>query len=183
MTTRLALYPLSAAEAADIEASGPGGPSAAHWAPGYPDDGDRRAAGRLLRTCASVGDPGPFGAFEIRRRTDGLAIGGAGFHGAPDSEGRLTVGYGLIASARGFGYAAEALGALLSFARSRGVLSVKGDADLDNVASHRVMTSAGMRLVAVDDRLRHYRVDWRDTPAQDPGECAADAGPAVGRRP
>ncbi|MFI8004875.1 GNAT family N-acetyltransferase [Streptomyces sp. NPDC086010] len=168
MTSRLALHPLNAAEAAAIEASGPESPSAAHWAPGYPDDGDRRAAGRFLRTCASVGYPGPFGAFEIRRRADGLAIGGAGFHGAPDSEGRLTIGYGLIASARGVGYAAEALGALLSFARSRGVSSVKGDADLDNVASHRVMTSAGMRLVAVDDRLRHYRVDWRDTPSPGP---------------
>ncbi|MFE7752270.1 GNAT family N-acetyltransferase [Streptomyces sp. NPDC057428] len=165
MTPRLALYPLDAAEAADIAASRPDGPSAAHWAPGYPDDGDRRAAGRFLRTCADVGDPRPFGAFEIRRRTDGLAIGGAGFHGAPDPDGQLTVGYGLIASARGLGYGAEALGSLLMFVRSRGVLSVKGDADLDNVASHRVMTSAGMRLVAVDDRLRHYRVDWRDTPA------------------
>ncbi|MFD6276069.1 GNAT family N-acetyltransferase [Streptomyces sp. NPDC060209] len=167
VTARLTLHPLTAAEAALVETGDSAAPpDGVCWAPGYPDDGDRAGARRFLATCASAGSPQPFGPYEVRLRadgsaTDGPAIGGVAFHGRPDAAGQVTVGYGLISSARGQGYASEALRALLAFARSQGVLSVKGDADLDNIGSHRVMASAGMRLVAVDARLKHFRVDWR----------------------
>lgn len=163
VTTRLALHPMSPAEAADLVAGRPA-PDAL-WAPGYPDDGDRFGAGRYVTTCETVGDPRPFGAFEIRRREDGQAIGGMGFHGAPDEDGQVTIGYSLVPAARGNGYASEALRALLEFARAQGATSVKGDANLDNTGSHRVMTAAGMRLVGVDDQLHHYLVDWTDKEA------------------
>ncbi|MEU5717062.1 GNAT family N-acetyltransferase [Streptomyces sp. NPDC020403] len=160
-TTRLILHPLTAAEAAAVEHGDEKKPPAgAKWAPGYPTAGDRYGAHRFLETCEGIGGSQPFGPYEIRLRSNGLAIGGAGFHGRPDAAGQVTVGYGLVHSARGRGYASEALRALLAFARSQGVVSVKGDADLDNIGSHRVMASAGMRLVAVDDRLKHYRVEW-----------------------
>lgn len=161
MTTRLLLHPMSEAEAAYVEAGER--PAGALWAPGYPEGGDRAATRRFLATCADAGSPQPFGAYEIRRRSDGHAIGGAGFHGRPDSDGQVAIGYGLIPSARGQGYASEALRALLALARSRGVTSVKGDADLDNLGSHRVMEAAGMRLVGVDERLRYFRIDWTPT--------------------
>ncbi|WP_406386701.1 GNAT family N-acetyltransferase [Streptomyces sp. NBC_00211] len=61
---------------------------------------------------AGSGDPAPFGAYEIRRRADGLTIGGAGFHGPADAAGVVTVGYGLVPAARGRGHPAEALRAL-----------------------------------------------------------------------
>lgn len=61
---------------------------------------------------------------------------------------------------RGKGYASEALRALLELARAAGVASVKGDADLDNVASQHVMAAAGMRFIGEDDRLRYFRIDW-----------------------
>ena len=41
-------------------------------------------------------------------------IGAAGFQGPPDDTGAVRVGYGLAESARGHGYATEALRALLS---------------------------------------------------------------------
>nr|PPQ62126.1 GNAT family N-acetyltransferase [Streptomyces sp. QL37] len=164
MPPRLALHPLTAAQAAVVETGDTRTPpDGARWAPGYPEEGDRAGARRFLTACANGGSPQPFGPYEIRRRTDGMAIGGVAFHGRPDTAGQVTIGYGLISSARGRGYASEALRALLAFAESQGVLSVKGDADLDNIGSHRVMASSGMRLVAVDDRLKHYRVDWPGT--------------------
>jgi RimJ/RimL family protein N-acetyltransferase len=170
MTTRLTLHPLTAAQAAAVVEAGDThtSPDAARWAPGYPDEGDRAGARRFLAACATTGNPQPFGPYEIRRRTDAMAIGGVAFHGRPDTAGQVTVGYGIISSARGRGYASEALRALLTFARAQGVRSsVKGDADLDNIGSHRVMASADMRLVAVDDRLKHYRVDWPGTVSGD----------------
>ncbi|MFJ3175606.1 GNAT family N-acetyltransferase [Streptomyces roseus] len=109
---------------------------------------------------AESGDPAPFGAYEIRRRRDGLTIGGAGFHGPADAAGVVTVGYGLVPAARGHGYAAEALRALLGHARAHGASGVAGDADRENTASHRVMAAAGMRLVGEDERLRYYAVTW-----------------------
>ena len=55
----------------------------------------------------------PYGTYEIIRRADGAVIGAAGFYGPPDDTGAVRVGYGLAESARGHGYATEALRALL----------------------------------------------------------------------
>jgi RimJ/RimL family protein N-acetyltransferase len=174
VTPRLVLHPLSPGEAERVVVGEPG--DSPGWAPGYPADGDVSGARRFLRVCASAGAPRPFGTYEIRSRDDGRAIGGVDFHGPPDHSGGVTIGYGLVPSARGKGYAAEALRALLAFARarararSRGLARVRGDTGQDNAASQRVTTAAGMRLVAEDERLRYYEIAWH--------RGDADGGPA-----
>jgi hypothetical protein len=83
VTARLVLHPMTIGEAEAVvrgESS-----RSAHWAPGYPTDGDVLAARRFLGTCADTGDPQPFGNYEIGRRDDGQAIGGLGFHGPADA--------------------------------------------------------------------------------------------------
>ncbi|MCX5504883.1 GNAT family N-acetyltransferase [Streptomyces sp. NBC_00053] len=161
-TPRLLLRPMNASDALRVISGTPG--DGARWAPGYPSPGENSAAQRYLETCATTGDPGPFCSYEIRRRTDGLVIGGMGFHGAPDEDGDVTIGYGLVPSAQGMGYASEALRALLLFAREQGVRRVHGDTDLDNIASQRVMEAVGMRLEKQDERLKYYRTDWDPQP-------------------
>lgn len=165
VTARLSLSPMTVAEAGQVAAARPAG--GACWAPGYPSPGEMRAAQRFLETCADAGDPSPYGPYVIRLREDGLLIGGAGFHGAPDENGHVTIGYGLVESARGRGYASEALRALLRFARDQGIACVHGDTDLGNIASQHVMTAAGMRLVTEDASLKHYRIDWDGAAAQE----------------
>jgi RimJ/RimL family protein N-acetyltransferase len=154
---------MSPSEAERVVAGEPD--SSARWAPGYPTEGDVAGARRFLNVCASTGAPQPFGAFEIRRREDESAIGGLGFHGPPDHNGSVTIGYGLIPSVQGKGYASEALRTLLAFARARGITSVQGDTDHDNIASQHVMTAVGMQLVAEDERLKYYEITWTDTRA------------------
>jgi RimJ/RimL family protein N-acetyltransferase len=154
VTERLVLHPFTVAEAERLVAAGPAP------AGGYPTGMDVAGARRYLEVCASDGDPRPFGAYEIRVRADGRAIGGAGFHAAPDGGGAVTIGYGLVEAARGHGYAAEALRELLRFARAGGAARVRGDTDRGNVASQRVMAAAGMRLVAEDDALKYYELAW-----------------------
>ncbi len=149
---------MTVSEAEQVVAGEP--QSGARWAPGYPADGDVSAARRFLGTCANTGDPQPFGNYEIRRREDGQAIGGVGFHGPADEQGSVTIGYGLIPSARGRGYASEALRRLLLVARARGVTCVKGDADHDNAASQHVMLAAGMRPAGEDERVRYFEIAW-----------------------
>ncbi|MFG2781266.1 GNAT family N-acetyltransferase [Streptomyces prunicolor] len=161
VTERLVLHPMTVGEAERVVAGEPD--SGARWAPGYPTDGDVFATRRFLGTCASTGDPQPFGNYEIRRREDGRAIGGLGFHGPPDANGGVTIGYGVIPSAQGQGYASEALRELLLFARAHGVTCVKGDADHDNIASHHVMLASGMRPAGQDERVRYFEITWTDT--------------------
>ncbi|MFD6205283.1 GNAT family N-acetyltransferase [Streptomyces rubiginosohelvolus] len=158
VTERLVLRPMSVDEA---EQTVTGEPDAdVRWEQGYPTEGDVAVARRLLERCAATGDPQPFGPYVIRRRSDHRAIGGIGFHSPPDEHGSVTIGYGLVPSAQGKGYASEALRALLPFAREQGVISVKGDADHDNTASQHVMTAAGMRQVGEDERVKYYVISW-----------------------
>jgi RimJ/RimL family protein N-acetyltransferase len=161
-TARLVLHPMTLAEAEGVLAGEPAG--GARWAPGYPAAGDVLAARRFVGACATTGDPQPFGNYEIRRREDGRAMGGLGFHGPADENGSVTIGYGLVPSARGKGYASEALRGLLRFARVLGVTRVQGDTDHGNIASQRVMTAAGMRLAGEDERLRYFEIAWTDVP-------------------
>lgn len=158
MTERLVLHPISVDEAEQMAAGEPD--ADARWERGYPTEGDVRVARHFLERCASTGDPQPFGPYVIRRRSDHRAIGGMGFHGPPDEHGSVTIGYGLVPSAQGKGYASEALRALLPFARAQDVTSVKGDADHDNTASQHVMTAAGMRQIGEDERVKYYAVSW-----------------------
>ncbi|HEY3502373.1 MAG TPA: GNAT family N-acetyltransferase [Actinocatenispora sp.] len=154
-TDRLVLHPLDLAEAGRVAAGTPG--PGDRWADGYPIDGDQRAARNYLARHAEAGDPAPFGTYEIRL-TDGTTIGGVGFHRPPDEDGAVEIGYGLVESARGHGYAAEALRALLELARSLGVRTVRGDADHDNIPSQRVMRAAGMHYVRSDEQVRYYEL-------------------------
>ncbi|MGI5446277.1 GNAT family N-acetyltransferase [Streptomyces sp. CA-243310] len=94
LTERLLLAPLDRASAEHLVSGAPRTDD--RWGPGYPDAADRAGAERFLRLLAERGGPGAFGAYEIRRREDGVAIGGAGFHGPVNATGRVTVGFGLI---------------------------------------------------------------------------------------
>ncbi|KAF4405608.1 GNAT family N-acetyltransferase [Streptomyces lycii] len=163
VTERLLIHRLSIGEAGGVTARQPVGD--ARWAPGYPTEGDVSAAKLFLRCCAEGDGARHPGVFEIRRREDGCAIGGIGFHGPADEDGAVTIGYGLVPSARGRGYASEALRALLAFARDTGITRVKGDADHDNSPSQHVMAAAGMRLAGEDEQVRYYEMVWTDTSA------------------
>ncbi|MEU1125010.1 GNAT family N-acetyltransferase [Streptomyces sp. NPDC005899] len=113
---------------------------------------------RFLATCANTGGPQPLGHYAIRRREDGLTTGGLGFHGPVDADGSVS-GYGLIPSARGKGYASEALHELLLLARASGATRVKGDAG-HNIASQCVMAAAGM-----GPAVRYFEITWTDRSA------------------
>lgn len=87
------------------------------------------------------------------------------FHGPDDENGSVTIGYGVIPSARGRGCGSEALRGLLLFARARGGTCVKGDAHHGNTASQHVMTAAGMRPAGEDERVRYFEIAWTGTTA------------------
>jgi RimJ/RimL family protein N-acetyltransferase len=155
LTPRLRMVQLGADEAAAL-VDGRGG-SGRTWAPGYPDDGALMAAGFVMTAARGGRDLGAFGTYELIRREDGAVIGAAGFLGPPDETGAVRVGYGLAESARGQGYATEALRALLDWASAQdGLTCVLADTTRTNVASQKVMERAGMHRIGEDGELLYY---------------------------
>jgi RimJ/RimL family protein N-acetyltransferase len=146
---RLTLEALTPAAAADLSLDGDGG---FPWLEGGPCEGTRYAAGLLLKAYEGGVHRPEWGVFVIVRREDGRAVGGIGFHGAPDEEGRVEVGYDLVAAARGHGYATEALRALTAWALDREeVTRLFATVERDNRPSQAVLDRAGFRRAADED--------------------------------
>jgi RimJ/RimL family protein N-acetyltransferase len=152
-TPHLHLHPVDVAEAERIVA-GAAGPADA-WVDDFPSEGDVRAVGAFLHNSAALGEQRPFGYYRITRLADGRAVGGIGFKGRPEN-GCVEIGYGLARSARGHGYAAEAVGALLTIAADHGLTKVMADTTAGNIASQRTLVRSGFRLVGSDDGLHYY---------------------------
>ena len=153
-TPRLQLWPVDPAQAEALAEGRSLMPSVAD----YPH-ADTSAAARLARSALEVDNfvPG-YGMYLIV--ADGLVIGDIGFHAPPDERGVVEIGYGLAPSARGRGYGAEALEALVAWAFENGTALVIADTDADNTASMAVLESAGFtrtRRQRVGERVRYQR--------------------------
>ncbi|MEU6366365.1 GNAT family N-acetyltransferase [Streptomyces sp. NPDC046931] len=140
---RLTLEGVTPAAARDLSLGGDGGFA---WIEGGPFQGTREAAGMVTAAYEDGAYRPEWGLYVLVRKEDGRAVGGMGFHGAPDGEGRAEVGYDLAPAARGHGYATEALRALAARALAReDVHTLLAVVDGDNLASHGVVARAGFR--------------------------------------
>lgn len=158
-TLRLQLHAIDAAEGERITAR-TAGPADA-WADDFPFDGDVAAVGAFLRATSEHGEQRPFGYYRMSLLADGRAVGGVGFKGQPEA-GCIEIGYGLAPSARGHGYAAEAVGAVLRVAADHGLSKVMADTTLENTASQRTLIRAGFHLVWSDEELHYYEAHVGD---------------------
>ena len=148
-TERLRLEGVTPAAAADLGAGGTGG---FDWIEGGPFEGTRDAAGMVTKAYEAGVHRPEFGLFVLVRREDDRAVGGMGFHGAPDEEGKAEVGYDLAEAARGNGYATEALRTLAQWALARDdVRSLFATVEPQNAPSQSVLTRAG--FVPVSEEL------------------------------
>ena len=127
------------------------------WAPGYPVDATLLHA-ELTAAAAGRGRPlGDFGIRQMVRRDGGDVIGDAGFLGPPDATGAVHLGIGVAESARGRGYATEAVLALLEWAREQdGLTCVLADTTRSSVAAQRLLERVGMHQVGRDGELLYY---------------------------
>ncbi|MFF7164045.1 GNAT family N-acetyltransferase [Streptomyces sp. NPDC008086] len=155
---RLTLQGVTPASAADLSVGGDGGFT---WVVGGPYEGTREAAGMVLKAREAGVHRPEFGLFVLVREEDGLAVGGMGFHGAPDDEGRAEVGYDLVEGARGRGYASEALTALSDWALARDdVHTLQATVEAANLPSQAVATRAGyVRAPQEEQDLKEQDLD------------------------
>lgn len=135
----------------------------ADWAEDFPAEGDVFIAGGLYRgeidQAQRSGGEVLWGHHQVVETSSGLVVGGDGFHGPPNS-GEAEIGYGIVASRRGRGYATEAVATLVSSAWGMpDVVAIVAGTDADNVASQRVLEKAGFRLVDEGGGARRYRIE------------------------
>ena len=126
-----------------------GGRRLPSWAPDFPAEGDvdiaRMIAAAAGATARPTGPPDPYGPRLVVERASGLAVGTAGFFGPPRA-GVVEVGYGIVPSRQGRGYATEAVRALLALvALDPAVREVVAHAEPVNAASIRVLEKSGLR--------------------------------------
>ncbi|MFF4019461.1 GNAT family N-acetyltransferase [Streptomyces sp. NPDC001843] len=155
---RLTLVGVRPAAARDLRLGGDGG---FEWIDDGPFEGTRDAAGMVVKAYEAGVHRPEFGLFVLVRREDGLAVGGMGFHGAPDEEGRAEVGYDLVEGARGQGYATEALRTLSEWALAReDVQLLMAAVDRENLPSQGVVTRSGYtRATVEEERTAHEEHD------------------------
>lgn len=142
-TERLVLRPWTIG---DVDAV-VGGVRRPDWAADFPAEGDQVIAGLLGEHPRWLD---AYGHRLVVERGSGLVVGSIGLFWPP-SDGVVEIGYGIVASRRGRGYAAEATRALTDHAfTAPGVRVVRAEVELSNPASVRVLEKAGFRLLDTD---------------------------------
>lgn len=130
--------------------------------PDYPAEADQIAARLFLERCAAGVDPRPYGAYLVCLAASppeaDLVIGGIGFNGGADAGGRVEIGYGIVPSRQGHGYATQALRLLIERARKLGATTLTAAADAGNAASQAVLRSHGFARREAGDRTVYFEL-------------------------
>jgi len=154
-TDRLVLHPWTMADATAVLT----GTGTAHWADDFPADGDLVIAGLFDQHPAWLGE---YGHRLIIERDSSVVVGSIGLFWPPHA-GALEIGYGIVASRRGRGYAPEATRALAEFALTApGVHTVFAHVELSNPASVRVLEKAGFHRWAITDGTARFEITGPD---------------------
>jgi [ribosomal protein S5]-alanine N-acetyltransferase len=161
VTERLLLRPVTAEHVAAVVA----GRRLPGWAPDFPSEGDLVIAGMLERDGLPVGAEAVFGQRLVVERDTGRVVGGIGLFGPPE-DGRVELGYGIVESRRGRGYATEAARGLVQAALGLpGVTEVVAGVDPTNAASVRVLEKAGLSFRSHDGAEAQYAVSGGRPPS------------------
>ncbi|MEU2515889.1 GNAT family N-acetyltransferase [Streptomyces syringium] len=132
----------------------------AHWAEDYPAEGDRVIAGFISEHPDCLRQT--YGQRLIVEREAGLVVGSIGLFWPP-TDRAIEIGYGIVPSRRGRGYATEATRALAGFVLAvPGVDIVYANVELSNPASGRVLEKAGLRRVSSNAETARYAATAAD---------------------
>ncbi|MFJ9417139.1 GNAT family N-acetyltransferase [Streptomyces sp. NPDC101227] len=158
-TDRLVLRPWSTDELTAVVSDA----HLTHWAQDFPAEGDRVIAQILTEAPEGLN---AYGHRQVIERSSGSVIGSIGLFWPPN-DGSLELGYGIVASRRGRGYASEAGRALVAFALTApGVHTVYANVELSNPASVRVLEKAGLRRWSDDATTARFRTTAPDPSSQ-----------------
>ncbi len=93
----------------------------------------------------------------IIQKEDNIIMGDMGFKGGPDIEGNIDIGYSIVPSYQGKGYATEMGKAMVDWGLSQpSVKKVIATCDLDNYASIRVLEKIGFKVSNKTESKYHW---------------------------
>ncbi|MFC4147953.1 GNAT family N-acetyltransferase [Micromonospora mangrovi] len=154
-TDRIRLRELAPAEVTALLEVLESGAGADGYVENYPLTGSGFGARNFLTRTPEELQFG-FGMYLVSAQPDGPVFGDIGFH-RPPRDGAAEIGFGLAESARGQGYATEAVTALTRWAFTQpGVRRVIARTTTDNAASRGVLERAGFRLERTEENILHY---------------------------
>ncbi|MGW6057298.1 GNAT family N-acetyltransferase [Streptomyces sp. NPDC055189] len=152
ITERLVLRSWTPGEATAVL----GDDRSADWAVDFPAEGDRVVAGLFEQFPDWLG---AYGHRLVVERESGSVVGSIGLFWPP-SEGVLEIGYGIVASRRGRGYASEATRALVEFALTApDVHTVSAGVELSNPSSVRVLEKAGFHRQSTEGNVARFTTE------------------------
>lgn len=132
-------------------------PEQARWSGCYPTDTSLVAAGMVVAAVRDGNTLGDWGTYQVIRRADSTVIGDGSFLGPPDEHGIVHVSCAVCEDDVEASFAAEALRAMIAWARARpGVKRVLADTHATNFPLRIALVGAGMRRVGADERLIYY---------------------------
>ncbi|HEU5381120.1 MAG TPA: GNAT family N-acetyltransferase [Ktedonobacteraceae bacterium] len=101
----------------------------------------------ILAALEKEPDKHAWGGLIVQREED-ILIGDMGFHRAPDASGTVEIGYSLITTHHGRGYATEMATALVAWAfKQPEITRIIAEFQVQNIASQRVLEKIGMHFV------------------------------------
>ena len=114
----------------------------------------------LPRQAAAFSGAECFGIWVMIEREGRAVVGDIGFHGPPDDQGAIEIGYCVVPSRRGRGYASEAARAMVEWASSRqNVRLIVAGCDPNNVPSICTLERAGFRRTGETNGQLRWRYD------------------------
>ncbi|MCR3757540.1 GNAT family N-acetyltransferase [Clostridium felsineum] len=101
--------------------------------------------------------PSGFETWPIIRKDTMQVIGDIGFHGKPNENGEVEVGYGIVENQRKQGFGFEALSAIIDWANlQKNVSIIKAECLIENKPSLRMLEKVGMKEVDRDNELIYW---------------------------
>lgn len=125
------------------------------WATGYPSFEQIDFLEAYLVEARSP-HPERYWQSQLRRRIDGLVVGGAGVTGPPDDEGAVVVGYELAAGLSDELYGVDIVTALVGVAREMSATRVTATLFDDDLVRRQVYLGAGLNEVRREGRVVHF---------------------------
>ena len=101
-----------------------------------------------------------FTTWEIILKEENVAVGGIGFSGLPDADGKSMTGYGLDMRFYGRGIATEALSAMITWGfQNKDLTKIIADTPLQHMASQRVLLKNNFTESSRDETLVHWTLN------------------------
>ncbi len=95
----------------------------------------------------------------IIHKADQVAIGAIGFHGAPNEQGMVEIGYSIIPEYEGHGYATEIAHCLIDWAfQTQEIKVITAECLNDNIGSIRVLEKVGMHRLEPEGNMLKWQL-------------------------